>query len=150
MHSTIKKVSKDIEAMRFNTAVSTLMIFANDLEKREKISQEEYETLLKLLAPFAPHVAEEIWSTLGVDQGSIHLESWPQYDETKLVSETVTIVVQVNGKVRGSFEVPKFVSEKEIQEKARNLPEIEKWLVDKNVEKLIYVPGKLVNLVVSD
>src|SRR3989344_2560936 len=150
MNLTIKKVSKDIEPMGFNTAVSTLMIFANDLEKREKISQEEYETLLKLLAPFAPHVAEEIWSTLGVDQGSIHLESWPQYDETKLVSETVTIVVQVNGKVRGSFEVPKFVSEKEIQEKARNLPEIEKWLVDKNVEKLIYVPGKLVNLVVSD
>jgi leucyl-tRNA synthetase/very-short-patch-repair endonuclease len=147
-HKTIKKVSEDIETLGFNTAVSTLMIFVNELEKREKISREEYETLLKLLAPFAPHITEDLWSKLGFDH-SIHLEPWPQYDETKLVSDNVTIVVQVNGKVRGSFEVGKLVSGEEVQEKALELPEIKKWVGDKRVEKTIYVPGKLVNIVVS-
>ncbi|MBI2086919.1 MAG: class I tRNA ligase family protein [Candidatus Zambryskibacteria bacterium] len=148
IHSTIKKVSEDIEALGFNTAVSTLMIFANDLEKREKISKEEYETLLKLLAPFAPHIMEELWRELG-HLDSIHKEKWPEYDETKLVSENVTIVVQVNGKVRGSLTAPRDVEESAAVKNALDLPEIKKWLGDKNVEKSIYVPRKLVNIVVS-
>ncbi len=150
MHQTIKKVTEDIEAMKFNTAVSTLMILVNDWENRESISKEEYETLLKLLAPFAPHIAEELWHLLGngVSQ-SIHQAPWPQYDETKLVSETVTIVVQVNGRVRGQFNALNSVSKTEAISTAEKLPEIKKWIGDKTVEKMIYVPGKLVNIVVS-
>ncbi len=147
-HQAIKKVSDDIETLGFNTAVSTLMIFANDLDKKEKISKEEYETLLKLLAPFAPHMTEELWHELG-HKDSIHEEEWPTYDETKLVPETVTIVVQVNGKVRGKFAARANLKEKEILEKAKELPEIQKWLGDKKVEKSIYVPKKLINFVVK-
>ena len=147
MNQTIKKVSEDIETLGFNTAVSTLMIFVNDLEKREKVSQEEYETLLKLLAPFAPHITEELWSKLGFDQ-SIHLAEWPKYDESKLVADEVIIVVQVNGKVRGSFSTLSNMSEVEVVEKAKSLPEVGKWLVDKTVSKRIFVPKKLVNFVV--
>ena len=158
MHQTIKKVSEDIEAMRFNTAVSAMMIFANELDKRENISKQEFETLLKLLAPFAPHITEEIWqhletrfpSALGNRVSkSIHQEPWPKVDASKLVAEEVTIVVQVNGKVRASFEVNKLVSEKEIREQALKLSEVQKWLVDKSVQKAIYVPGKLVNFVID-
>ena len=150
VHRTIKKVTNDIEAMGFNTAVSTLMIFANDLEKRKGISQEEYETLLKLLAPFAPHMTEESWHQLGHSMSkSIHEELWPKFDETKLVSETVTIVVQVNGKVRAKFTTQSIVEEKEAIDLAMNLPETQKWVGDKKVEKTIYVPGKLVNIVAT-
>ena len=147
-HRTIKKVSEDVEVLGFNTAVSTLMIFVNDLDKREQISKEEYETLLKLLAPFAPHMTEELWSSLA-HTTSIHREVWPKFDEAKLVSDEVTIVVQVNGKVRGSFKVDKLVSENEALEKAKSMPEIQKWLGDKSVQKSVYVPQKLVNFVVS-
>ncbi len=148
-HKTIKKVSEEIKSMKMNTAVSTLMIFTNDLEKKERVSVEEYETLLKLLAPFAPHIAEELWSKLG-HKSSIHAEAWPNFDETKLVSETVTIVVQVNGKVRGKFQAPAGISEEDAVRQAENLPEAKRWIGDKEAKKRIYVPGKLVNLVVSD
>ena len=147
-HQTIKKVSEDIEHMRFNTAISTMMIFANDLEKKEKISKEEYETLLKLLAPFAPHMTEELWHLLGYND-SIHKESWPQYDETKLVSEVVTIVVQVNGRVRDKFKAPSGLKEAEAFELASKLPEVQKWVGNKPVQNRIYVANKLVNFVTS-
>lgn len=148
MHKTIKKVSDDIETLGFNTAVASLMMYVNYLSSLSDMMQKEYEALLKLLAPFAPHMAEELWHNLG-HKNSIHQEEWPQYDETKLVLENVTIVVQVNSKVRGSFEVGQVVSEKEILEKAKSLPEIQKWIGDKTVEKSIYVPQKLVNFVIS-
>ena len=147
MHQTIKKVSKDIEAMKFNTAISSLMIFSNDLEKRETFSKVEFETLLLLLAPFAPHMTEEIWSSLG-HTTSIHLEKWPEYDESKLVSEEVVIVVQVNGKVRGQFVSRADISEAEAIKTAQELSEIQKWLEDKPIQKSIYVQGKLVNFVI--
>lgn len=147
MNATIKKVSEDIEGMKFNTAVSTLMIFSNELEKSEKISQKEFETLLLLLAPFAPHITEELWHQLG-HTNSIHKEDWPKYDESKLVSEEVTIVVQVNGKVRGKFTAPTSISEVEAVNTAKGLPDVQKWIGDKSVEKAIYVPGKLINFVI--
>ncbi|MBI1974326.1 MAG: leucine--tRNA ligase [Candidatus Zambryskibacteria bacterium] len=149
MHQTIKKVSEDIEAMRFNTAVSTLMIFVNELDKREEISQKEFEILLLLLAPFAPHITEELWSTLGVSQNSIHTEKWPKYDESKLIADEVTIVIQVNGKVRGKFVASANITKEKIIKAAQEVPEIQKWLVDKNIKKSICVPGKLVNFVTS-
>ncbi|KKT14805.1 MAG: Leucine-tRNA ligase [Parcubacteria group bacterium GW2011_GWC1_43_30] len=146
VHQTIKKVSEDIESMGFNTAVSTLMIFANALDKQEKISQKEFEILLLLLAPFAPHITEELWSNLG-HLDSIHKTPWLQYDETRLVPSEVTIVVQVNGKVRAKFNAPSHISEVEATNKAENLPEIQKWLEDKGIHGFIYIPGRLVNIV---
>lgn len=149
VHQTIKKISDDIDTMKFNTAISTLMILVNDLDKREKVSREQYETLLKLLAPFAPHMTEELWHQLGSSTSkSIHEEPWPTYDESRLVSDTVTLVVQVNGKVRAKFDASSDITEKEAIEKAESMPEVEKWIGDKKVEKRIYVPRKLVNIVV--
>ena len=147
MHRTIKKVSDDIEAMGFNTAVSTLMIYTNTLEKQEKMSQEEYQILLKLLAPFAPHVTEEIWQSLG-NTNSIHEESWPKYDESKLEKEEVTIVVQVDGKMRGKFQATTDISETEAKDRAQALPEVKKWIEGKD-KKFIYIPKKIVNIVVA-
>jgi leucyl-tRNA synthetase len=148
MHQTIKKVTEDIENMRFNTAVSTLMIYTNELDKRESVSKDELETLLFLLAPFAPHIAEEMWEGLG-HKSSIHTEPWPQYDASKLVSGEATIVVQVNGKVRGKFAAGTDLQEEEAINIAKSLPEIQKWIGDKQVAKHIYVSGKLVNIVTS-
>ncbi len=148
LHQTIKKVGEEIASMKMNTAVSTLMILVNDWEKRENISQAEYETLLKLLAPFAPHMTEELWHELGYAT-SIHTAEWPKCDESKLVSETATIAVQIDGKVRATFEAPSEIGEKEAIEKAMSLPEVQKWVGDKEVKKAIYVPQKVVNLVIS-
>jgi leucyl-tRNA synthetase len=146
MHQSIKKVSEDVESLGFNTAVSTLMILVNDMEKREIVSKKEYETLLKLLAPFAPHVTEEIWEALG-HKTSIHIEKWPDFDPQKLLQDTVTLAVQVNGKVRANLTVDKDESEGSIREKAVSIPAVEKWLLGKKVEKIIVVPGKIVSIV---
>jgi leucyl-tRNA synthetase len=148
LHQTIKKVSEDIEEMGFNTAVSTLMILVNEFDKSGNVSREEYETLLKLLAPFAPHLSEELWQSLG-HSDSIHLQPWPKHDEAQLEKSEATIVVQVNGRVRASFVAPANLLEKEAIERAQNLPEVQKWLVDKAVKKAIYVPRKVVNIVTS-
>jgi leucyl-tRNA synthetase len=147
-HQTIKKVSDDIETLGFNTAVSSLMIYTNELEKQEQASQEEYEMLLKLLAPFAPHMAEELWHELG-HSTSIHTEPWPQYDEKRLVLDEAMVVVQVDGKVRGKFTVASSLTQAQVIAEARSLPEIAKWIGDKEPVKTFFVPGKLVNFVLS-
>ena len=146
VHSTIKKVSDDIEHMRFNTAVSALMIFVNELDKREKISKQEYETLLKLLAPFAPHITEELWREIG-NTGSIHLSEWPIYDESKLIADSVIIAIQVDGRVRGEIQVAQDAEEGDVLETARKLPGVGKWIGDKKVLRTVFVPKKLVNFV---
>jgi len=146
MHKTIKKVSEDIEKMHFNTAVSTLMIFVNELEKETVISKEVYGTLLGLLAPFAPHITEELWEELG-DLGSIHKEPWPTYDESKIKETTMTIAVQVNGKVRGDFEIASDAEEDTVKAAALALPQVKKWLGGKTPTKIIYVKGRLVSVV---
>ncbi len=148
LHETIKKVSEDIEVLGFNTAVSALMILVNDMDKREEVSSQEFEILLKLLAPFAPYIAEELWNKLGHDS-SIHQEKWPEYDSSKLVSSEAMIVVQVNGRKRGQFNSSIDISEEEAFQRAKVLPEISKWLSGKNVERVIYVPGKIINIVLS-
>ncbi len=145
LHQTVRKVSDDIEKLGFNTAISSMMILANNLEKQEKISQEEYKTLLKLLAPFAPHITEEIWAELG-HKDSIHLESWPTYDEGKLVDDEIVMTVQVNGKLRATLKIEKGQSEEEIKSLALGLPEVKKWL-DKEPKKVIVVPNKVISIV---
>ena len=145
LHKTIKKVTGDIEELKFNTAISTMMIFVNAAEK-EGIAQKQCEAFLKLLAPFAPHITEELWRDLG-HTASIHLEKWPAYDESKMKEDTVVIAVQVNGKVRATFVADADISEKSATDIAYALPEIAKWVSGQDIKKVIYVPGKIVNIV---
>lgn len=147
LNQTIKKVSVDIESMGFNTAISQMMIFLNTMERAESISQKDFETFLLILAPFAPHVSEELWQKLG-HKKSIHLEPWPKWDEEKIKEESVTIVIQVNGKVRGSFLASAELSEMEAKERALREESVRKWTEGKDIKKVIYVKGKLVSIVV--
>jgi len=148
MHQTIKKVSEDTEVLKMNTAVSALMIFQNGMSEEKSVPKKAYKTLLQLLAPFAPHLSEELWSDLG-EKSSIQSEPWLTYDPKKLQSQTLTIAIQINGKMRTTVSVPVGVSEGEIEQKARELPEVEKWLSGKTVSKIIYVPGRVMNILTS-
>jgi len=147
LHKTIKKVGEDIEAFGFNTAVSAMMILVGDMEKVEEINKDDFEKLLLVLSPFAPHVAEELWSELGYET-SIHLESWPKYDDEKIKESSITIAVQVNGKVRGEFEASPEISEDDAKAQALKLDSIQKWLDDKEPKKIIYIKGRLVSIVI--
>ncbi len=148
LNKTIKKVGEDIGALRHNTAVSSLMILSNELDKAESIPRAAYEAFLKLLAPLAPHMADELWSQIG-NKKSIHVSEWPVADESKLADESAKIVVQVNGKVRGSFEAPKGADKAALEASALALDEVKKWVGDKKPEKVIVVPGKLVSIVIK-
>ncbi|MCI0566231.1 leucine--tRNA ligase [bacterium] len=146
LHQTIKKVSEDIEAMRFNTAISQMMIFSNELEKRGSIPTDYFVSFLMLLAPFAPHIAEEIWESLGHEHPILH-EPWPLYDADKIVVEAQTIAIQVNGKVRGTLITQVSSRENEILEEALRDERIKKWVGAGKVKKTIYIPGKVLNIV---
>jgi leucyl-tRNA synthetase len=153
VHKTIKKVSDDLADMGFNTAIAALMEYVNDLYKA-KISGLQgdswrfaIENLLKLLAPFAPHISEELWHQLG-HEDSIHRQQWPTPDEKYLVEDTITIAVQVNGKLRGTIEVTPDTSEQEAVEAAKKDSNVSAHLGGKTVSRAIYVPHKLINFVV--
>lgn len=146
INRVIKKVSDDIENMSFNTAVSSLMIAVNDLEKEKEISKNIYESLLKILSPFIPHVTEELWSIIG-NKSSIHTQSWPNIDFSKISSNNITIVVQVNGKIKASFQSTKGMTDDYIQNTALNMPEIKKITEQNKVKKVIVVKDRLVNIV---
>ncbi len=148
LHKTIKKVTDDIEGLRFNTAISSLMIALQEFEKSETIGKAEYEYLLKVIAPFAPHVTEEIWSSLG-NKKSIHISDWPKYDPALAKDDTVKIMVQVNGKLRGSFEAQNGSTKEDLERMANELPEIQKWMEGKSISKIIVVPNRLVNIVLA-
>lgn len=141
VHQTIKKVGEDVAALKLNTAISQLMILLNAFEK-QGVTRAQYEVLLKLLAPFAPHMTEELWRTLG-NRTSIHTARWPAYNARRLASDTVTIVVQVNGKVRAQFLVPRGSSQDTVEQRART--SAAQWITD--VRKVIFIPDRLINLV---
>lgn len=146
LHRTIHKVGSDIEKFRFNTAVSQMMICATAFEK-QGVSKKDFLTFLYVLAPFAPHVTEELWYMLG-ETNSIHTQAWPDYDENLLIDEEVTIAVQVNGKVRGEFTIEKGSEEETLKEKAIKLESVKKWLEDGEPKRIIVIPDRLVNIVV--
>ena len=148
MHRTIAKVTDDISNIRLNTAVSALMTLANALDREPSITRATYETYLRLLAPFAPHVTEEIWKNLK-NKGSIHLATWPIADMGLCQDDEVTIVVQVNGKMRADFRVARTATKEVIESQARSLEAVQKWIAGKEVVKTIVVPGKLVSFVVK-
>jgi len=152
-HKVVKRVTQDIEEFHFNTAIAALMEFSNTLRKVKddgsaslNVWDEALKTLLLLLAPFAPHITEELWAKKGYPY-SIHNQSWPQWDESLVREEEVTIVVQINGKLRDSFPVPAGLSEEEIKRMAQERPKVKSRLDSYSVIKTIYVPQKLVNFV---
>lgn len=146
-HKTIKKVGEDIESTAFNTAISSLMICLNEYEKEANVSKVDFELFLKVLAPFAPFIAEELWKELGKTT-SIHLESWPSFDETKLVSDSVTYVLQINGKVRGDLTLPTQTTKEEVIKAVKSLEAYTRYVGDAVPVKEIFIPGKLVNIVI--
>ena len=143
LHRTIKKVDEDINAFKFNTAVAQMMILVNVIEKSGGISKQDYELFLKVLAPFAPHITEEIWHNMGHDT-SIHHEKWPEYDEKKATTDDVTIVVQINGKVRGELAVSRGISQEDVEDDAKKL--VQKW-IHGDVKKVVFVENRLINFV---
>lgn len=148
LHQTIKKVGEDIESFSFNTAVSSLMILVNKLETLDKINLEIYQILLQILAPFAPHMTEEIWQNNNFGQGSITLSSWPSFDGDKLSPDEITIIIQINGKLREKIVVGKDLPDGELLSKVKTLPKIQKALEGKVIEKEIVVKNRLVNFVI--
>ncbi|MDE1940780.1 MAG: class I tRNA ligase family protein, partial [Patescibacteria group bacterium] len=149
VNQTIKKVTEDISGLRFNTAISALMICLNGLEKEQALAKSDLEAFLKLLAPFAPHLSEEAWLRLG-NKGSIHSSEWPRYDPALVEGGEAKIIVQVGGKVRGSFMASPKASEAELGEQAKALPAIQRWLQGRTVKKIIVVPGRLINIVLTE
>ena len=143
---TVTGVTEDLENMRFNTAISKLMVFARDITKDGALPRESAETFVLLLSPMAPHLAEEIWSRLGHD-ASLAYETWPEADESLLVADTVTLVVQHNGKKRGEIEVAADAEDAAIEEAALSLENVQKSLGGRDPKKVIVVPGRLVNIV---
>jgi len=147
-HQTVKKVTDDYENLRFNTAISQMMVFINDCYKAEVFPVEYAEGFVKLLAPIAPHVAEELWTILG-HTGTLTYEQWPAFDESKLVDDEVEVVVQVNGKLRAKVKVAKDVTKDQLEEIAKADEKVLEFTEGKQIVKVIAVPGKLVNIVVK-
>ena len=143
---TVKKVTEDFDALHFNTAISQMMVFINAAQKAKTIPREYAEGFVKLLAPVAPHMMEEIWQVLGHDE-SITYAKWPTYDPAKLVESTVEIMVQVNGKLRGKFKAAKDSDKDAFEKEALSLDHVQKFLDGKDVKKVIVIPNKIVNIV---
>ena len=148
MHKTIKKVSDDIEKMKFNTAIATLMALINDIYKKKAITKAELKTFLQLLNPTAPHITEEMWQISGFEK-TIAETPWPKYDEAKTVDAEVEIVVQINGKIKDKISIPAETSREELEKIATENEKIKELTEGKQIVKVIAVPGKLVNVVVK-
>ena len=146
-HALVKQIGDDIASFSFNTAVSNFMKWTNTASTWGSISKKELEIFLTLLSPFAPHLAQELWAQLG-HKDQIHDQMWPSFDASKLVSESVEVVVQVNGKVRDKFTVASGISESELKAQALGSEKVQKWLAGKEPKKVIVVKGKLVSIVV--
>lgn len=147
LNKTIKKVGEDIESMSFNTAISTMMILATEMDKAGVVEKEDYKKFLQILAPFAPHITEELWMMLG-EKKSINISSWPKYDETLMKDTESKIIIQVNGKVRAEIMVGADEDEEKIKQKALNNETILKFIASSEVKKVIYVKNRLVNIVI--
>lgn len=154
LHKTIKKVGADIEGFNFNTAVSALMILVNEIiETKSKIqalplSREDFAIFLQILSPFAPHISEELYARLGYES-SIFTTEWPLYDEKLIIDENVNLVVQINGKLRATLFVPFDISEKAVLDLVSKDESLQKWFENHSIVKSIFVPGKLINIVLK-
>ncbi len=147
-HQTVKKVTEDLEGLRFNTAISQLMVFINEAYKSTVLAKNYMEGFVKMLSPICPHIAEELWEKLG-HSGTISYEAWPAYDESKLVDQEVEIVIQVNGKVKHKLTVPTDATKETLEQLAMDDEKVKEQIEGKTVRKVITVPGKLVNIVAN-
>ena len=149
LHQTIKKVTQDIKTQKFNTAISAMMEYTNYIQRQDKkFQQEDIEKLLMILAPFAPHISEELWEKLGHKE-SILKEKWPEYNPELIEEESFTLIIQINGRVRDQVNAQKGISEKGAKELTLKSPKIQKWLKDKEVKKTIFVKNRLINFVIE-
>ena len=152
LHQTIKKTGEDLQHFRFNTAIAAVMAFRNVLKSAPEAAgsdvwQKCLEGMLLMLAPIAPHITEELWQKIKPDSGSIHQQAWPEYDEELIFEDMVTMVVQVNGKVRDRLEMPAGLSKEEAEQSALAAPKAQSYLEGRQISKIIVVPGRLVNIV---
>ena len=147
VHTTIKKVSEDFDGMKFNTAIAQMMTLVNELVKKGSVTRGEYRTLLLLLDPVAPHVCEELWELCGFG-APVYTQKWPEYDEAAMVKNEVEIAIQINGKIRGRIMVPADLT-REQADTLRDHPDVIKAVGDKQIVKFIFVPGRLLNIVVK-
>ncbi len=148
LHKLIKKVTSDIDTMKFNTAIAAMMAFVNEVYENGSLTKDELIVVIKLLNPFAPHLTEEMWEQLG-NSTFLSLEKWPLYDESKTIDDTVKIAVQVNGKLRATIEISKNISKEDAIEIAKKEQKVADSIKDKTIVKEIFVPGKIVNIVVK-
>lgn len=147
VHKTLKKVGDDLALLKFNTAIAKLMELSNEMQKLETISRKHFSTFVLMISPFAPHLAEEMWQELGNTKSLIE-ENWPEFDETKLVESLVTMVVQINGKVRASLSVSPDIEQEKACSLALQEENVIKWLAGKEPKKIVFVKGKLISIVV--
>jgi leucyl-tRNA synthetase len=153
LHKTIKKIEEDIEGMSFNTAISSMMVLVNEMEKNE-ISISDFKKLLQILAPFAPHLTEELWQQLEKPKTknqklkSIHLSFWPKWDKNKILDEKIVVAVQVNGKVRAEISIDKDMEEEGVKKLALTNKGVLSWIENKEIKRFIYVKGRIINIVV--
>lgn len=156
LHKTIKKVTEDIENFKFNTAISALMILVNEMSRQKNLPFSSFRLLTLLLAPIAPHLAEELWQRYILKipnskfqiSNSIHNQRWPKYDSKLAEEKIITLVIQINGKVRDKVKVEADISEEKTKQLALTREKVQKWLTGKEIKKMIFVPGKLINIVV--
>ena len=146
-HKTIRKVTGDLENLRYNTAIASLMEYFNAISSTKSVFKEDINTLLVLLSPFAPYITEELWGRLG-NKGSVHSQKWPKYDALLVKDSQVRLVLQVNGRVRDVIEVSSDISEREAKKLALDSVKIQKWLGEKKPRRVVFVKGRLVNIVI--
>jgi leucyl-tRNA synthetase len=147
LHKTIRKVTEDTNDLAFNTAISQMMILVNELYRRETLPREVWDPFVRLLSPYAPHIAEELWEMMG-NTSPVSLASWPTWNEELTRDEMVTVVVQVNGKVRSRLEVPAGTSREDLLQRTEADARIQQYTTNREVVKTIVVPDKLINLVI--
>lgn len=147
VHETIKKVTEDIENLRFNTAISQMMVCSNDLNDTVKRNKSLLKKFVLLLSPFAPHIGEELWQILGENDTLVY-EKWPEYDESKLIKAECKIPVQINGKVRDNITIPIDSIQEAAMESAKKSDKVQKYLADQDIKKIIFVPNKILNIVI--
>lgn len=148
MHRTIRKVSSDTDTLNFNTAISAMMTLSTEAARLDVLPRSLWSTMIRLVSPYAPHLAEELWATMG-NAESVSKAEWPSYDPSLCESDEDTIIVQVNGKLRGDFKAAKGASKESLEQHARTIPKVMDHLAGKTVAKTVVVPGKLVNFVAS-
>jgi leucyl-tRNA synthetase len=145
INKAIQKVGNDIETFKFNTAISSMMICLNEIQKRD-VSIADFKSYVSLLAPFAPHTAEEIWSIMG-EKESIHISSWPKSEVKMNQDDKITLSIQINGKYRSKINVSKDIDEETLKDLVLKDENVKKHLLGQELKKFVYVPGRIVNIV---